>query len=331
MKRLIYVAICTFVGLCLSACVTQKSYQALEAQKKYYESEATFADSLRTDNELLGEKYRLSEAQLRKNLQDMEGYIVANQSLTETYQDLLERYNLLVEQSRTVLSTSSYEKLGLQEQLAAQQEELDRKARDLAVMEYQLNERENRLSAVEGSYNTLEGNLAERNRRIRELETLLEANQSKIKNLRGRVDDALRGFTATDLTVEEKNGKLYVSLSQNLLFRSGSNVLDPRGRQALQRLAETLNRNTDIDILVEGHTDSDGSAEQNWDLSVTRATSVVKALAGFGVDSKRMTAAGRALYAPIASNSTAAGKARNRRTEIILSPKLDQLYQLIDP
>lgn len=314
----------------LSACVTQDKYAELEAQNKYYQSEIKNIDSLQYEYQTLNERFRQNDALLRSTTQELEQMAAANQSLNQSYQDLLQRYNQLVDQSRNVLSTTSYEKLGLQEQLSAQQSELDRRARDLAVMEYEMQQREAKLTAFEYNYNNLEGNLAERNQRIMQLESMLQNNQSTIQTLQGSINDALVGFNAGDLTVEEKNGKLYVSLSQELLFRSGSDDIDAKGKRALQQLATVLKQNPDINVTVEGHTDNVGNAASNWDLSVKRATSVVKSLTAYGVDATSITASGRGLYAPVATNSTAAGRAQNRRTEIILSPNLDQLYQLID-
>lgn len=314
----------------LSSCVTQDKYEDLTAQNKYLQSQMQNIDSLQYEYQALNEKYRQSDALLRSTTQELEQKAVANRSLNQSYQDLLNRYNQLVEQSKNVLSTSSYEKLGLQEQLSAQQSELDRRARELAVMEYELNQREARLGAMEYNYNNLEGNLAERNQRIMELEAMLANNESTIQLLRTSIDEALVGFDAGDLTVEERDGKLYVSLSQELLFRSGSDNIDAKGRRAIQQLATVLKQNPEIDVTVEGHTDNVGSAATNWDLSVQRATSVVKVLTASGVDPERITAAGRGFYAPVATNSTAVGRAQNRRTEIILSPNLDRLYQLMD-
>lgn len=314
----------------LSSCVTKQKYEELEAVKDYYAQEAKGVDSIRFASQQVGDRLRNSEALLRESTQELEQLTIANQSLQQSYQDLLTRYNQLIEQNKNVLATSSYEKLGLQEQLSAQQAELDNRARNLAVMEYELNQREAKLSALAGSYDNIQGDLAERNRRIMELEAMLQNNQSTIQTLRTTVSGALTGFTATDLTVEEKNGKLYVSLSQDLLFRSGSDNVDPKGRQAIQKLAEVLKKNPEIAITVEGHTDNVGTAASNWDLSVQRATSVAKILTSTGVEPERITAAGRSYFAPVASNSTAAGRAKNRRTEIILSPNLDSLYQLLD-
>ncbi len=318
--------------LALSAvsCVTQQKYEELEAIKDYYVNEAKGVDSLRYQQQQLSNRLRVSEALVREYTQELENQTIANQSLQQAYQDVLARYNELLEQNRRVLATSSYEKLGLQEQLSAQQSELDRRARDQAIMEYEVGQREAKLSAMAGSYDNMQGDLAERNRRIMELEAMLRTNQTAMQGLRGAVNDALVDFSATDLSVEERNGRLYVSLSQELLFQSGSDNIDAKGRRALQQLARALNQNPEIEIKVEGHTDNVGTAAANWDLSVRRATSVVKVLTTFGVDPARITAAGRGLHAPIASNNTAAGRAQNRRTEIVLSPRLDQLFQLIE-
>lgn len=318
------------IALSAVSCVTQQKYEELEAIKDYYVNEAKGVDSLRYQQQQLSDRLRGSEALVREYTQELENQTIANQSLQQAYQDVLARYNELLEQSRRVLSTSSYEKLGLQEQLSAQQSELDRRARELALMEYEVGQREAKLSALAGSYDNMQGDLAERNRRIMELEAMLRTNQTAMQGLRGAVNEALVDFSATDLSVEERNGRLYVSLSQELLFQSGSDNIDAKGRRALQQLARALNQNPEIEIKVEGHTDNVGTAAANWDLSVRRATSVVKVLTTFGVDPARITAAGRGLHAPIASNNTAAGRAQNRRTEIVLSPRLDQLFQLIE-
>jgi len=151
-----------------------------------------------------------------------------------------------------------------------------------------------------------------------------------LTGLRSKVNQALLGFTDADLSVSERNGKIYVSLSQNLLFATNSDNIDWKGKKAIRSLADVLKQNPDINITVEGHTDPDGSPAKNWDLSVRRATAVVKILTETNVNAERITASGRSFYYPIASNATAAGKAKNRRTEIILSPRLDQLYKIIN-
>lgn len=160
------------------------------------------------------------------------------------------------------------------------------------------------------------------------MEKAIADKEARLRTIRDRFNQALLGFSEADLACE-KNGKVYVSLSQNLLFASGSKTINNQGKQAIAQLATVLKANKDINITVEGHTDTDGEAAFNWDLSVGRATTVVKELAINGVAAERIIAAGRGEFYPIATNDTAAGKAQNRRTEIILTPKLEGLYELI--
>ena len=229
----------------------------------------------------------------------------------------------MVAQNQALLATTSGEKQELTDSLAAKQVALDQRERELKRIEEDLAEKE-------AIFNKVNSQFSEYEQQVQNLTALLEMQQSKINALRLKINQALNGFTDADLTVSEKNGKIYVSLSQNLLFASGSDNIDWKGKKAIIQLAEVLNTNPDISINVEGHTDSDGSANQNWDLSVRRATAVVKVLTGQKVDPKRITASGRALYDPLEPNTTTAGKAKNRRTEIILSPKLDELYEIIN-
>ncbi len=328
MKQVIFIAI--LASIALSACVSKQQYDALKSEKEYHARQSQALDSLSAAYQQLDNQLRTTEAQLRAATLEQERLLTVSQNQQRDYEDLEKRYNQLLQESFRTAYTSAYEKLDMQKQLAAQQEELDKKARDLALMEYEMSQREAKLGALMSSYENVQGNLADRNRRILELETMLQRNQSTINTLQTSLNNALTGFSASELKVEEKNGRLYVSLSQELLFKSGRDDIDVKGRQALQKLAEVLQKNPDIEILVEGHTDNVGSASANWDLSVRRATSVVKTLVAAGVAPERVTAAGRGMHLPVASNTTAAGRAQNRRTEIILSPKLDQLYQLLD-
>ena len=148
------------------------------------------------------------------------------------------------------------------------------------------------------------------------------------------MSDALVGFNSNELTVSIKNGKVYVSLQENLLFPSGSAVVNPKGKLALGKLADVLNVNPDITVDIEGHTDSipiHGRYMDNWDLSTARANSIVRVLTNdYKVDPVRVIASGHSQYDPVQPNSTSEGRALNRRTEIILSPKLDELYKLLE-
>jgi chemotaxis protein MotB len=176
--------------------------------------------------------------------------------------------------------------------------------------------------------------LASQQKRLEQLQALMDQQKKAIGEIRKKMADALVGFNSNELTVAIKNGKVYVSLQENLLFPSGSAVVNPKGKEALGKLAEVLNTNPEITVDIEGHTDSipiRGRYKDNWDLSTARATAIVRILTiDYKVDPVRVVASGHSLYDPVQPNSTTEGRAQNRRTEIILSPKLDELFRLLE-
>lgn len=177
--------------------------------------------------------------------------------------------------------------------------------------------------------------LEESQKRITELQALIDKQKKSTEDLLAKIKGALTGFTSDELTVEMKDGKVYVSLSEKLLFKSGSAVVDKKGKEALAKVGEVLAKQTDVDIVIEGHTDSipikTDYFKDNWDLSVMRATSIVRILTkDYKVDPKQIIPSGRADNLSVADNSTTEGRAKNRRTEIILSPKISDLIKLLD-
>ncbi len=177
--------------------------------------------------------------------------------------------------------------------------------------------------------------LQNKERMLRDMQTIISRQREAANKLNQTLRDALVGFNSDELTMEIRDGKVYVSMSDKLLFKSGSAAVEPKGVDALKVLADILNKNPDIQILVEGHTDNvpikTALYKDNWDLSVARATSITRMMNEvYGVQATRMTASGRGEYYPKASNSTQEGKAMNRRTEIILSPKLDEIMNLLN-
>ena len=185
-------------------------------------------------------------------------------------------------------------------------------------------------STIENSKMTI----ADQAKRLADLQNLIQSQKNILTKLKKTIADALINFKPDELTVELKDGKLYVSLQEKLLFKSGSAVVDPKGKEALKTLATVLNTTQDIGITIEGHTDNvpeSGKYEDNWALSTARATSIVRILtADYKVDPRTVIASGRSEFYPVADNSTAAGKAKNRRTEIILSPNLKELFKLLN-
>lgn len=175
--------------------------------------------------------------------------------------------------------------------------------------------------------------LLEQQAKLERLQALMDKQKHAIEEIRKKMTAALVGFKSNELTVSIKNGKVYVSLSENLLFPSGSAVVNPKGKDALGKLAQVLNINSDITVDIEGHTDSipiHGKYQDNWDLSLARSASIVRILtADYRVDPTRVIASGHSQYDPVQPNTTADGRAQNRRTDIILSPKLDELYKLL--
>lgn len=256
------------------------------------------AEALRLDGELSAANDRIDDLERRNDtLTDANQQLVADSTrLFMSYSDLQQRYQQL-------LADGSAES-----------------ARMLKELE------ENQMA------------LNERSRRVNELEAMLRSREEAINNIRSKVTDALTGFNGKGLSISIKDGKVYVSMEDKLLFRSGSFEIDPKGAQAVRDLSDVLAQNPDINVMVEGHTDDvpyrpNGQLRDNLDLSAKRATTVVRLLLeNKAIEPSRIIAAGRGESLPVATGKTAEDRAKNRRTEIILTPKLDELMQLMqDP
>jgi chemotaxis protein MotB len=210
---------------------------------------------------------------------------------------------------------------------------MSKKNRELLA---ELEAKQKALAAEQERLNKLSAELKERSQRVDELEGMIAAQEAGLKKLKETLSKALNGFTGKGLTVEQKNGKVYVSMENKLLFGSGSWTVGTEGKKAVTEVGKVLASNPDITVLIEGHTDNaaykgGGDIADNWDLSTKRATAIVHILKeNKKVDPKNLTAAGRSEYAPIAGNDSAEGKSKNRRIEIILTPKLDELNKMLN-
>jgi len=204
----------------------------------------------------------------------------------------------------------------------------------------QVQELDGRVSRMEEEYqftnkqlNMSKEQVAAQRQRLEQLQRLIDQQRENTEALRKKIADALVNFSANQLTVSMKNGKVYVSMQESLLFPSGSDKVNEKGKEALSTLSQVLNQNPDINVEVEGHTDSvpiSVKFQDNWALSVARATAIARIMIkDYGVRPERITATGRSEYDPVDSNTTPEGRQRNRRTEIILEPKLDELMKLI--
>lgn len=214
----------------------------------------------------------------------------------------------------------------LQERVTGLKNDISNLNDQVASLSHNNNAKENQLA-------TSKEELQKQQQKLQQLQSLLDAQKQKSEALRKKMADALSGFNSNELTVTQKNGKVYVSMQENLLFPSGSAAVSAKGVDALAKLAAVLNTNPDIQIDIEGHTDSipiRGKFQDNWELSTARANSIVRILVNrYRVSPLNLIASGHSQYDPVDTNSTEQGRAHNRRTDIILSPKLDELYKLI--
>ncbi|MDC1063084.1 OmpA family protein [Flavobacteriales bacterium] len=317
----------------ISSCITPKVYNELLDKHEIAKKNLTKNEKLILElRENLDDKERditnlnaLVE-QLRKDSIALNNDLVACQ---KKYDDLSTTYDLLTSKSSRYMAEKAKETKELLNQLETTQSELFAKEDQLNKSTLELEEKERKLL---DSQNELEL----RSLRVAELEAIINRKDSMVTALKQKISKALIGLEGDGLTIEQRNGKVYISLEEDLLFASGKYEINQTGKQALDKLSDALSYQKDLEILVEGHTDSiplsgRGLVKDNWDLSVMRATSVVKRLtSNTNLDPTQLIAAGRSEFVPISSNETSEGRGENRRIEMILSPNLDDLFKLLE-
>jgi chemotaxis protein MotB len=307
------------IVLNITACVSSKSFNDLDVKYRQLKSDYD-ALAFNNTNEI-GEKNELQDQlnalqatydiTLSERIQLEKGL----EMLQKNYNQLNTAYTALEQNSSKALEENAKKNRALLEALALKEEAL--------ALE---NERLMRLQA----------DMQERSDRIAELEELIAAKDQAMKDLKNSISKALTAFEGKGLTVEQRNGKVYVSMENKLLFKSGSWSVGNQGRNAIEQLGSVLAENPDIAVLIEGHTDNvpfsnGGKIANNWDLSTKRATAIISILSeNKAISLNNLTAAGRSEYAPVESNDTAIGKAKNRRIEVVLTPKLDEISKLLN-
>jgi chemotaxis protein MotB len=316
------------------SCVPGKKFKTLQETSKEYLNER---DTLKTENinlSMTNKELESKSAFLEKESAALkQDLLVARDErdrAKEEYNKLLGQVNDLQNAQEDLIKGNVSETRKLLSELQAAQENLQKKE-DL------LRQLEQTLDVKKASLDEMSFELEKRNAKMVELEQVLDAQKKIVQDLKNKVSNALLGYENKGLTVSMKNGKVYVSLDEKLLFKTASWDIDANGRNALKNLADVLEKNPDIQITIEGHTDnvpynpSGSQLKDNWDLSVKRATTVVRVLLeGSGIDPRRLTAAGRSQYLPVDDRNTSDARQKNRRTEIVLTPDLTELYRLID-
>ncbi len=294
--------------------LTNEEQTNLNLQVKIEEAEGKIKNLSITTNRLKNDSTKKSEVLL---------------SLKNKYNSLSDSYDLLASKNSRLISDKAKEIKELLEQLESAENEIFNK-------EDELNKLLKSLELKEQELKLAQENLKIRSVRVSELEEIIYKKDSVVSLLKKTISKALIGLEGEGLTVVKRNGKVYISLEEDLLFASGKYDINSKGISALNKLANALETHKDLEILVEGHTDSipfkgRGALNDNWDLSVKRATSVVKVLlSNSNLIPSQFTAAGRAEFYPISNNNTKEGRSANRRIEMILSPNLDDLYELLE-
>jgi chemotaxis protein MotB len=361
MKRLDRAFFILLMAVLVVACVPAKK---LHQTEDLLSKSNTLNDELTKENEELTTENKESKAKidlLEKNIDKLIADSVRlnsdiydlrnkNQSLEDKYNELQLMQDALIKgnakETRRILSELQKSQSDLQNKEDALRE-LERKLnqwrKELNDMQDALNRKEQELNGMQNTLSGKEKELEEKNRilteknaKLQELESILAKKDSVLLNLKNRLLNALVGYKDKGLSISYKNGKVYVSMDEKLLFRSGSTTVGDKGKKALRDLAKVLESNPDIQIMVEGHTDDvpylgKGKIKDNWDLSVLRATTVTRILLEKSkIDPARITSAGRSKYIPLEKGKSTKARQKNRRTEIVLTPNLDELFKLAE-
>jgi chemotaxis protein MotB len=343
-KKLFFVALSAIL---LSSCVAERRFQdevsaraKAEEERARLKSENIDVNALNADLEDQMKNYDRQLEHLRKDTAVMSTSL---NRLTTNYDKLNDTYERLLEQMGKLREGNAEDTKTLTRELQNARKDIQLREDELHKLELALANREGNLDAMGSELDKSKAALEDkrlqlmaRSKRINDLESVLARKDSAVLSLKNNIANALLGFADQGLTVEQKNGKVYVSLEEQLLFKSGSWVVDTKGQDALKKLGKVLETQSDVSILIEGHTDNvpykgSGAIEDNWDLSVKRATAIVKILtANSSIDPKQLSAAGRSEYSPLNTEDTKEAKAENRRTEIIITPKLNELFKILE-
>lgn len=324
----------------ITSCVPVRKYEELLERRQICEEQNAILRSeninLATQNNELSTESARINSQMEMLRRDTTHIGASLRNLRMDYNRVRTAYEAVLEQNAALIEGKDAESAKILGRLQETQVDLQRREDELRRARIEMEANERRLNELNARIQQSANELNVKSARLGELESVLARQDSVVNALRRTVSNALLGFEGQGLSIDIRNGKVYVSLEESLLFASGSAAVDTRGVNALRELAKVLERNPEINVLIEGHTDDvplrpGGQIRDNWDLSVLRATAIVRILLNNGnIDPKRLTAAGRGEFLPVAAGRTAEARRQNRRTEIILTPRLDELFQIIE-
>ncbi|MFN8287133.1 MAG: OmpA family protein [Chitinophagales bacterium] len=315
----------------LAVAVVLLSQSSCLVLKKKYDEQVALADKMKAERDDCNDKLNQANAtidDLNKQIANLNSEIDKLKDSNASLEDKLKKTKDLKDQSDAICERVKQQLDALTNSSAAEKDKL---LKDLA-------QKEKELMAKAEELNKISAQLNERDAKVRELESLIARKDSAVQALKEKMLAALKGFNAGDLSVYEKDGKVYVALSDKLLFKTGSYTVEERGKDALKKIAEVLSKQSDINVAIEGHTDSipyvsstSGPINSNWDLSVMRASSVTKIMVDdYKVDATRITPMGRSRYFPVETNATAEGRSRNRRIEVVLEPDMRAIFSILN-
>lgn len=329
MKRIFVYALCAAV---LSSCVSQKKYNEL-ANSCQFTKDSLYNELANCNSNL--KKTTALEEQLEKNVVSLRADSLSKkrqiENLTSQNTELKQLNTNLTNKQSAMMKQQAAESKKTLEELQIAREKLQNREDELDSIQLSLEQERKNLDKIRKELGIKDNEILAKNKQIAEMEEILRKKDSATVALRNKIEKALNGFEGQGLNITHRDGKIYLVLDESLLFSVGKSDVAQKGQEVLKNLASVLEQNPDINIQIEGHTDNTGGTKINWELSTKRALAISQILLdNSSIDGKRITVSGRGQYCPVDNTNTAEGRAKNRRSEIILTPDLQELYDILN-
>jgi chemotaxis protein MotB len=296
-----------------ASCVPAKKYKALEELSNKTKDENKSLHTVMEENDILKQDLLVAERNLREAYSENEMLTISNKRLSKDFEDIYSRYEEAIKDNNSLINANSFAQMEMERKM--NQMETEQK-----IFAYSSKGLEDYSFDDDQLIDSLETRIIQQQYKINELYDQVSYYQDQLNEIESNLSNSFADYENGEYKIEQMNNRLYLSLSHDLLFKKGSTRLDKKGIRALQKFATNFNDTAEMEFIVEGHTDSDGSSSKNWEISTKRAVSVVEQLVKLGIDPKTITASGRSYYHPLVPNSNETNKSKNRRTEIIIIP-----------